>query len=143
MSQVATATLPAASDLISLVSRVSGDLEALQAAATSAVRARVSENGKVSAARIDAEQHAAHGLSWLATYVTGVREAAGWAQRLADDGKFGEVEQLLLANDTLDGAVRAVSGVHGLERRGPEQPPGQRCRPQPSGRAGQAPCCRA
>ncbi|MFD2676421.1 acyl-CoA dehydrogenase family protein [Camelimonas lactis] len=97
MSQVATATLPAASDLISLVSRVSGDLEALQSAATSAVRARVSENGKVSAARIDAEQHAAHGLSWLATYVTGVREAAGWAQRLSDEGRFGEVEQLLLA----------------------------------------------
>ncbi|GGC50682.1 (2S)-methylsuccinyl-CoA dehydrogenase [Chelatococcus reniformis] len=66
-------------------------------AATAAVRDRVSEGGKVSSAQLDAEQHATHGLSWLATYVTGVREAVHWAERLTADGQFGEVEQLLLA----------------------------------------------
>jgi (2S)-methylsuccinyl-CoA dehydrogenase len=43
---------------------------------------------------IDREQHAAHGLSWLATYAATLRQLAGYAERLSGLGRFGEAEAL-------------------------------------------------
>jgi (2S)-methylsuccinyl-CoA dehydrogenase len=63
--------------------------------ALDAVRDRVSENGKLSSAKIEAEQHAVHGLAWLATYVEALKEMAGYAQRMREEGRFGETEQLM------------------------------------------------
>ena len=70
-------------------------LEALLAQAVASVRTRVSEGGKLSAALIEREQRAAHGLAWLATYVEAVREMGAYAGRLRGEGRFGEVETLL------------------------------------------------
>ena len=42
-------------------------VEALLARAAETLRVRLSDNGKLSAAKIEREQHAAHGLAWLAT----------------------------------------------------------------------------
>ena len=69
--------------------------EGLMDCALTAVRERVSENGKLSAARIEAEQHAAHGLAWLATYVEAVKEMAAYAARMREEGRFGQTEELL------------------------------------------------
>ncbi len=69
--------------------------EGLLACATAAVRGRVSAHGKLSAAKIEAEQHAAHGLAWLATYVEAIKEMAAYAQRMREEGRFGETEELL------------------------------------------------
>ena len=63
--------------------------------ALTAVRERVSENGKLSAAKIEAEQHAAHGLAWLATYVEAVKEMAAYAARMREEGRFGQTEEML------------------------------------------------
>ncbi|HTZ67036.1 MAG TPA: acyl-CoA dehydrogenase family protein, partial [Roseiarcus sp.] len=63
--------------------------------ALDAVRDGVSENGKLSADRIEAEQHVVHGLAWLATYVEAIKEMAGYARRMREEGRFGETEQLL------------------------------------------------
>ena len=49
-----------------------------------------------SRAAFDREQRATHGLAWLATYVEALRQLAAYAERLAADGNFGEVEQLLV-----------------------------------------------
>ena len=70
-------------------------VEPLLAQAVASVRARVSEGGKLNAALIEREQRAAHGLAWLATYVEAIREMAGYATRLAGEGRFGETERLL------------------------------------------------
>jgi (2S)-methylsuccinyl-CoA dehydrogenase len=70
-------------------------VEGLLDCALTAVRERVSENGKLSAARIEAEQHAAHGLSWLATYVEAIKEMAAYAARTGEEGRFGKTEELL------------------------------------------------
>jgi (2S)-methylsuccinyl-CoA dehydrogenase len=70
-------------------------IEPLLAQAISSVRARVSEGGRLSAALIEREQRAAHGLAWLATYVEAIREMAAYASRLSAEGRFGETEQLL------------------------------------------------
>ena len=70
-------------------------VEKLFDTAKSRVRARVSEGGRVSGALIEAEQTAAHGLAWLATYVESLRQMQKWAEALDAQGKFGEVEHLI------------------------------------------------
>ena len=70
--------------------------EGLMAEAIEALRARVVRDGRVSGAALEAEQFAAHALSWLATYVESLRQMTAWSGRLADQGAFGEMEQLLL-----------------------------------------------
>ncbi len=70
--------------------------EGLLECAVTAMRERVSAHGKLSASRIEAEQHAAHGLAWLATYVEAIRQLEAYALRLAAAGNFGETEELLV-----------------------------------------------
>jgi (2S)-methylsuccinyl-CoA dehydrogenase len=96
---------------IALASRASQALEALMVDATAAVRARVSTGGKISPDRIEADQHAVHGLAWLATYVTGVRETVSWAERLAEAGRLGETETLLLAIGVGEYLAQVFGGI--------------------------------
>jgi (2S)-methylsuccinyl-CoA dehydrogenase len=63
--------------------------------ATAKVRARVSRDGKVAADLIEAEQTAAHGLAWLATYVQALEQMQKWAESLSGTGSFRETEQLI------------------------------------------------
>ena len=70
-------------------------VETLLASAAAALRERVSANGKLSSAKLEAEQHATHGLAWLATYVEAIKELTGYAERLRAEGRFGETEDLL------------------------------------------------
>ncbi len=70
-------------------------LEALLGQAIAGVRTRVSEGGRLSAAVMEREQRAVHGLAWLATYVQALREMGAYARRLGAEGRFGEVETLL------------------------------------------------
>ena len=52
--------------------------------------------GRIDSKLLDREQHAAHGLAWLATYAATLRELAAFAARLEAEGKLGETEQLTL-----------------------------------------------
>ena len=70
-------------------------VEALYGEALESVRARVTKDGKLSNELIEQEQHAAHGLAWLATYVQGLRELLHYAERLSGEGAYGEIEDLL------------------------------------------------
>jgi (2S)-methylsuccinyl-CoA dehydrogenase len=69
--------------------------EGVMDCALTSLRERVSENGKLSADRIEVEQHAVHGLAWLATYVEAIKEMAAYAKRMQEDGRFRGAEQLL------------------------------------------------
>ncbi|NBX43155.1 MAG: acyl-CoA dehydrogenase, partial [Rhodobacteraceae bacterium] len=66
------------------------------ARAKDAVRDLVTVDGKISGAVIEAEQTATHGLAWLATYVEALRQMQTWAELLGSEGKFGDIEQLIL-----------------------------------------------
>src|SRR3712207_7563204 len=83
-------------DLVDLSREAARSVADLVAEATRRVRATVVENGRLSAERLEREQHAAHGLAWLATYAEGVRELAAYAARLSAEGRFGETEDLLV-----------------------------------------------
>jgi (2S)-methylsuccinyl-CoA dehydrogenase len=89
MTQVAT------SEFLALGREATHAIEALYEEAVADVRAKVTENGKLSNALIEREQHAAHGLAWLATYVESVRELFAYAERLDDEGRYAETEDLL------------------------------------------------
>jgi (2S)-methylsuccinyl-CoA dehydrogenase len=70
--------------------------ELLLARASERVRALVAPGGRFDAERLERHQHAAHGLAWLATYVEALRQMHGWALRLVETDRFGEIEQLIL-----------------------------------------------
>jgi len=83
------------SDLLTLCEAALPPVENVLETATSRVRDAVSEDGRISGRLIDANQSAAHGLSWLATYVEALRQMQKWAKHLQAEGKFGELEQLI------------------------------------------------
>lgn len=84
------------SDILPLASEAEATAAALLAEAAAAIRSRVTENGKISTAALDREQHAAHGLAWLATYVEVLRQLHAYARRMTEAGRFGETERLLV-----------------------------------------------
>ncbi|MGA8400326.1 MAG: acyl-CoA dehydrogenase family protein [Stellaceae bacterium] len=71
--------------------------EALLARGRGNLASRVGRDGRVDAAKLDAEQLAAHGLAWMATYVAALRQLRVWAQRLHEAGEFAEPQRLILA----------------------------------------------
>ncbi len=83
-------------DLLALTRAAVAPVEQVLDLAVTAVRGRVTEDGKVSAAALDREQTAAHGLAWLATYAQALRQMQAWAERLEAAGRFGELEALIL-----------------------------------------------
>ena len=82
-------------DILSLAGAALPEAEALLTAGQAVLRDRVCAGGKVSGAALDTHQHAAHALAWLATYVEALRQMQGWAVRLTDEGRFGEMEALI------------------------------------------------
>ena len=82
--------------LVSHLEQAATAVEALLVKAKARLAARVMPGGKINARLLDQEQHAAHGLSWLATYAATLRELASFAARLEAEGKLGETEQLTL-----------------------------------------------
>jgi (2S)-methylsuccinyl-CoA dehydrogenase len=68
----------------------------LVAEASRRVRADLVEGGRVSAKKLDAEQHKAHALAWASTYAIALRELAAYAERMEGEGRLGELETLLV-----------------------------------------------
>ena len=93
----ASAPVHEAPDLTALADAAAKAAGALMREARGGLADRVSAQGRVSGRMLEAEQYAAHGLAWLATYAESLRQMAGWAARLEAVGKFGEIERLILA----------------------------------------------
>ena len=91
MSQ--TAIIP---ELLALTEAALPQVESLLATSQAKVKAKVSEAGRVSAAKLEEHQFAAHALSWLATYVEALRQLRAWAERLDGQGRFGAMEALIV-----------------------------------------------
>jgi (2S)-methylsuccinyl-CoA dehydrogenase len=86
---------PATQELISLLDDAAEAATNLRDRATQGVAAKVASGGKIDGAALEREQHAAHGLAWLATYVEALRQLADYAKRMQGEGRFGEMESLL------------------------------------------------
>jgi (2S)-methylsuccinyl-CoA dehydrogenase len=89
-----------------------GAAEALLTRATDAVRAQVApDGGTLDPEAVEREQHAVHGLAWLATYVEALRQIHGWALRLHEQGRLGELERLILRAATGEYLARIAGGI--------------------------------
>ena len=95
MAHDGQATQPSLADLRALLFAAQAPLTALRQTAVQRLRAMVTQEGRVSAALLEQHQRAAHGLAWLATYIEALRQIQAWAERLADSGRFGEMEGLI------------------------------------------------
>jgi (2S)-methylsuccinyl-CoA dehydrogenase len=82
-------------ELISLLDETAEAATQLRDRAVAGVAAKVAPGGKIDGAALEREQHAAHGLAWVATYVEALRQLASYARRLNGEGRFGEMESLL------------------------------------------------
>ena len=81
--------------LLPLLDAASEAAGTLNVAATEAVKAKLAPGGKIDNAVLEREQHVAHGLAWITTYVEGIRQMADYAKRSSEEGRFGEFEGLL------------------------------------------------
>ena len=87
-------------------------LEAYVDTATRAASAQLlTPDGKPDRKALEREQHMAHGLAWLATYLETLRQTAEWAARIDAEGKFGEIEGLLSQILFSEYLAQIVSGI--------------------------------
>ena len=85
--------------------------EGFLAAAKDSVARLIAPDGKVSRKALDRYQRRAHALAWYATYVEALRQMARWGRRLQRDGRFGDVEALLLQAAFGEYLVQIVGGI--------------------------------
>ncbi len=64
--------------------------------ARGSVAARVQAGGRTDPAALERDQFAAHGFAWTATYVAGLREMLGWAQRLEAADSLTDLDRFVL-----------------------------------------------
>ncbi len=87
---------PLIDGLVEMATRAFPAAEQLYAETRQSVGQLVIKDGRVSGALVEQNQTAVHGLSWVATYVEGLRQMLAWAERLSEEDRLGELEQLMV-----------------------------------------------
>ncbi|MEZ5878464.1 MAG: acyl-CoA dehydrogenase family protein [Tepidamorphaceae bacterium] len=95
-------------DLIRSAAESARDLVAL---AREAVRARVLSEGKIDNAKLEAEQRAAHGFAWYATYAHALTQLGEYAARMTGEGRFGVAEDLVTGIAAAEYASQIAGGI--------------------------------
>ncbi|HEX6830097.1 MAG TPA: acyl-CoA dehydrogenase family protein [Methyloceanibacter sp.] len=99
------------SDFIPLLESTAEAANVLRDRCREAVAGKVSQGGKIDGEALEREQHAAHGLAWIATYAEALNQVASYARRMADEGRFGEMEALLAQIGAAEYASQLAGGV--------------------------------
>jgi (2S)-methylsuccinyl-CoA dehydrogenase len=98
-------------DLIPLLESTAEAANVLRDRCRDAVAGKVSQGGKIDGEALEREQHAAHGLAWIATYAEALSQVASYARRMTDEGRFGEMEALLAQIGAAEYAAQLYGGV--------------------------------
>src|SRR3954469_9189934 len=85
--------------------------ERLHATTTRAVATLVAPSGKPDPSLLEQHQFAAHGLAWQATYVEALRQALGWAEKLAKESLLGDTERAILRLGFVEYAAQLAGGI--------------------------------
>lgn len=110
-ANAAAAPSQTSASAVELIAAALPGFETLLQEAIAAVRGKVSADGKISSALLEAEQHAAHGLSWLATYVMALRELKAYGERLAAEDRYGAVEDYAIRIGAGEYAAQILGGI--------------------------------
>ncbi len=97
--------------LVELVAEAAEAGGTLLTRAVACLRKTLAPSGSLDGAALDEAQHAAHGLAWLATYVEVIRQMSAYARRLSAEGRFGEIEALLVQIGLADYCSQIVGGI--------------------------------
>jgi (2S)-methylsuccinyl-CoA dehydrogenase len=98
-------------DLLRLCDEASVSAERLLARAATSVKSRVYLGGTPDPEAMEREQHAVHGLAWLATYVQSIKQMAAYARRLDEAGRLGEIEALITQVGVGEYAAQILCGI--------------------------------
>jgi (2S)-methylsuccinyl-CoA dehydrogenase len=104
----ASARRASVTDLAALAAQAG---EELLAKAMAKMGARTVKDGRVDAVALEREQHAAHGLAWLATYAAALKQMAAYAARLEGEGRFGDLERVLVQIGCAEYAAQIIGGI--------------------------------
>ncbi len=96
MPEAAPSLLDEAADLLPTCAAATSAISSYVEAARIRLAGRLSQQGRISNAALEAEQSAAHALAWTATCVESLAQMHLWARRLHDEGRLGETETLIL-----------------------------------------------
>ncbi|MFC5423336.1 acyl-CoA dehydrogenase family protein [Bosea eneae] len=96
---------------VALIAAALPGFEALLEEAVAAVRQKVLLDGRISSAKLEQEQHAAHGLSWLATYVMALRELKAYGERLQAEDRYGAIEDYAIRIGAGEYAAQIFGGI--------------------------------
>ncbi len=91
--------------------RAATTAEALLETAKEALARELVKDGRVSSTALEEQQHAAHGLAWLATYVEALRQLAAYAERISAADRYGELEALLTQIAAADYCAQIAGGI--------------------------------
>ncbi len=98
-------------DLLELMDLAASRAQALVVELRAAVASRTTHEGRTDRALLDAEQHGAHGLAWMAAYAETLRQTALWARALTAQGRFGEADALPAQLLAYEYASQLLGGV--------------------------------
>ncbi|WP_380056401.1 acyl-CoA dehydrogenase family protein [Falsihalocynthiibacter sp. SS001] len=75
------------------------------------LQSAVARDGRVSAELLEHHQHQAHCFAWFATYHAALTQMHRWADALTTDGKFGEIERLILQIGFGEYLIQILGGI--------------------------------
>lgn len=104
-------TSPLLADLLSDAAEAAVAAAALVAEGRDRLAARLGRSGRISGEALEADQFAAHGLAWMATYAESLKELSGWAAALEAAGNLGEIERLILQIGTGEYLAQLSGGI--------------------------------
>jgi len=84
------------SDLISTCKRALEGAVGLKGAARAALSEEILLDGKLNSDAFEIHQFSCHGYAWMEVYVQALTQMLGWAERIEGEGKFGDLEKLIL-----------------------------------------------
>jgi len=111
MNAVPQAIAPLLPDLIPSCRAALSAAEDVLARAQAKLSRIIAPGGRVDAAALDRDQHAAHGFAWFATYVAALKAALDWAETLERDGALGERERLTLQMAFAEYVAQLLGGL--------------------------------
>jgi (2S)-methylsuccinyl-CoA dehydrogenase len=94
-----------------LAAQVASAAERLLERAVAASRALIAPDGATDPEILDREQHRAHGLAWLATYVESLKQLAAYARRQEAEGRLGEIERLIVQIGLAEYSAQIAGGI--------------------------------
>jgi (2S)-methylsuccinyl-CoA dehydrogenase len=104
----ANALLP---DLFDLCQQAVEAADGLAGTVRYVVSELIVRDGRVDRSLLQEHQHPAHGFAWFTTYVEALHHMLDWGRKLEAEGRYGELEQLILQSASGEYLAQIAGGI--------------------------------